>query len=160
MYDEMKDNLLKEIEKLHQRNKLSESVDQDYFEPGMMEYLEQAEGLYNPVNGELLIRFESKGTRYDGRTEQIERVKVGDPIRVLRDKGNPFNANNFVLHTKKDRDVGNMPAGLCNVFAPLYDSGVLIFESATVSFVEPISKRSRYAKQAVLFVELKAKLSI
>ena len=47
-----------------------------------------------------------------------------------------------------------------NAIAPLYDAGVLCFEQATVSFVEPISKRSRHAKQAVLFVELKAKLNL
>lgn len=46
-----------------------------------------------------------------------------------------------------------MPAELCNVIAPLYDNGELLIESAFVSFVDPISKRSRHAKQAVLFVE-------
>ena len=47
-----------------------------------------------------------------------------------------------------------MPAELCNVIAPLYDEGSLIFRQASVSYVEPLSKRSRYAKQAVLFVKL------
>ena len=46
-----------------------------------------------------------------------------------------------------------MPAELCNVIAPLFDSGELEIESARVSFVDPISKRSRHAKQAMLFVE-------
>jgi len=45
---------------------------------------------------------------------------------------------------------------LCNAVAPLYDSGRLVFDEAHVSYVEPISKRSRLAKQAMLFVELKA----
>lgn len=49
-----------------------------------------------------------------------------------------------------------MPAELCNVLAPLYDEGNLIVEAAHVSFVEPISKRSRYARQAMLFVEMRA----
>lgn len=65
MYDERKENLLKELEKLHKRNGLSKSVGPAYFEPGMMEYLEQSEGLYDALTGEVLIRFESKGTRYD-----------------------------------------------------------------------------------------------
>ena len=86
-------------------------------------------------------------------------MKVGDPIFVVRDQENLFNANNFVLHTKRGQDVGNMPAELCNAIAPLFDAGELVFEEAFVSFVEPISKRSRHAKQAMLFVELKAKLS-
>lgn len=46
--------------------------------------------LYNSfldaLTGEVLIRFESKGTRYDGRTEQIEKVKVGNRIMVIREK--------------------------------------------------------------------------
>lgn len=158
MYTEMKENLLREIEKLRKRKELSETVGPDYFEPGMMEYLDKSEGLYDSSNGEILIRFESKGTRYDGRTEQIEKVNVGDQILVVRDEANQFNSNNFVLHTRRGQDVGNMPAELCNVIAPLFDAGVLTFESAAASFVEPISKRSRHAKQAMLFVEIKAKL--
>lgn len=158
MYEEMKENLLKEITKLHKRNELSKAVGPDYYEPGMMEYLDQSEGLYNDSTGEILIRFESKGTRYEGRSEQIERINKGDQIVIVRDEGNPYNSNNFLLHTSRGQDVGNMPAELCNVIAPLYDCGKLSFEDASVSFVEPISKRSRHAKQAMLFVELKAKL--
>ena len=47
---------------------------------------------------------------------------------------------------------------MCNAIAPLYDAGNLTFERAAVSYVEPISKRSRYARQGVLFVELKCTL--
>ena len=35
-------------------------------------------------------------------------------------------------------------------------SNTVVFDEAHVSYVEPISKRSRLAKQAMLFVELKA----
>ena len=52
-----------------------------------------------------------------------------------------------------------MPAELCNAIAPLYDNGNLHFLGASVSYVEPISKRSRHAKQAMLFVELRMKLN-
>lgn len=149
-----KQSFLKEIEKLHNRNVLSQEIGEDYFEPGMMEFLEQSDGIYEEATGRVTIRFEAKGTRYDGRTEQIEKVKRGDEIQVLREESNPFNSNNYMLLTKKGKNVGNMPAELCNVIAPLHDCGNLIFEHAEVSFVEPISKRSRYAKQAILFVEL------
>ena len=84
----------------------------------------------------------------------IERLRVDDPITLQRDPQNPYNPNNFVLRTTRGEDVGNMPAELCNVVAPLYDAGSLRFEHAAVSFVEPLSKRSRHARQAVLFVEL------
>ncbi len=158
MGQEWKENLLQAIEKLHKRNELSKSVGKDYFEPGMMEYLEESEGIYKEETGEILLRFEAKGTRYDGRTERIEKVKLEDPIVIMREKENPFNSNNFKLLTQKGRDVGNMPAELCNAIAPLYDCGVLEFMESKVSFVEPISKRSRHAKQAMLFVELRARL--
>lgn len=158
--ENMKENLLKELEKLHKRNELSLTVTPSYYEPGMMEYLDKSEGLYDESTGKIVMRFESKGTRYNGRTEQIEKVNIGDFIQVVREKENPFNSNNFVLMTERGQDVGNMPAELCNAIAPLYDKGDLIFDSATVSYVEPISKRSRHAKQAMLFVELVCRLTI
>lgn len=156
--EKLKENLLKEIGKLHHRYELSKTVTPDYFEPGMMEYLDKSEGVFDEATGEILLRFEAKGTRYDGRTEHIEKLKIGDTVKVERDKGNNYNPNNFMLLTVKSNNVGNMPAELCNAIAPLYDNGCLTFESSVVSYVEPISKRSRYAKQAVLFVELKCKL--
>lgn len=156
MTKEQKDGLLLEVEKLHKRHVLAENVGLDYYEPGMMEYLAQSDGSFNEATGEMVMYFESKGTRYEGRTEQIEKVKCGDEVCVIRDEKNPFNRNNFLLLTRKGRDIGCMPAELCNALAPLYDEGNLIVETASVSFVEPISKRSRYAKQAVLFVELRA----
>lgn len=155
---EQKENLLSEVDKLHQRHELAQSVSEDYFEPGLMEYLDQSEGVFDEACGEILIRFEVKGTRYEGRTEQIEKVTAGDAIQVIRDRENPFNPNNFTLLTAKGKNVGNMPAELCNAIAPLHDNGNLHFLGASVSYVEPISKRSRHAKQAVLFVELRMKL--
>lgn len=155
---EMKENLLEVLAKLHARYELAKNIGPSYFEPGMMEYLDKSEGLYDSLSGNILLRFESRGTRYDGRTEQIEKVKFGDLIQVVREKENSFNTNNFMLLTRKGQNVGNMPAELCNVIAPLFDEGCLVFEKASVSFVEPISTRSRHAKQAILFVELRAKL--
>ena len=157
-YREQKDALLQEVDKLRQRHQLSKTVEPDYYEPGQMEYLEQSNGFYDANSGRIMLRFEAKGTRYEGRTEQIERVKLGDSIRVEREDTNLYNHNNFSLLTGKGRNVGNMPAELCNVIAPLFDEGKLQFQQARVSYVEPISKRSRHAKQAILFVEVNAVL--
>ncbi len=150
--------LLDVIDALHHRHVLSKTVTPDYFEPGMMEYLEESDGIYDPETGKLLLRFEAKGTRYEGRTETIEKMKVGDRITILRDASNAYNSNNFTMINAKGYNVGNMPADICNALAPLYDAGVLILMDACVSFVEPITKRNRHAKQAVLFVELRGKL--
>lgn len=158
MTKELKEALLKEVEKLHARFELSKTVGPDYYNPGMMEYLDQAEGMFDPETGNILIRFESRGTRYDGRSEMIERVNAGDEIYIVREKTNPFNPNNFILFAGADMNVGNMPAELCNVIAPLYDVEELNILSAKVSYTEHLSKRSRYAKQAVLFVEARMQL--
>lgn len=158
-FQEYKEALLAETEKLHERYELSKTMTPDFFEPGMMEYPEQSEGIWDEDSGELLLRFESKGTRYDGRTELIEGIKVGEEIQIIRDPDNEFNSNNFRLFTKDGKDVGNMPAVLCNVIAPLFDEDGFVVEYAEVSFVDPISKRSRHAKQAVLFVEMRGRLA-
>lgn len=155
---EEKAAFLIELEKLHKRHELSFIVGPDYFEPGMMEYLDQSDGIYTPETQKFSIRFEVKGTRYDGRTEQIEKVKVDDSIQIQRDKANIYNSNNFRVFTQKGRDIGNMPADLCNALAPLYDRNKVKVSSARVSYVEPLSARSRHAKQAVLFIELKGKI--
>lgn len=157
-YEEQKQAFLTEVAKLHERHELSKTVTDDYYEPGMMEFLEQAEGIYNEEDGSVLLQFEAAGTRYEGRTERIETVHVGDTLHILRDKENTYNSNNFSIITDDDRNVGNMPAELCNVIAPLYDSGYLVLEHAEVSYTEPISIRSRYAKKAVLFVRLVGKI--
>ena len=152
--NERMDLLLAELEKLHARLELSKTIQPDYFEPGMMEHLDQYEGRYDASTGEILLRFGVKGTRYEGRTEAIEAVKLGDSILVVRQTDNPHNPNNFTLVADRGQNVGNMPADLCDALAPLVDAGVLAVESACISYVEPLSRRSRYAKQAVLFVEL------
>ena len=75
--------LLHEVQKLHHRHELAGTVGPDYYEPGMMEYLAQSDGSYDPETGHLMMQFEAKGTRYEGRTEQIEKVRVGDAISVM-----------------------------------------------------------------------------
>ena len=60
--------LLQETAKLHDRLELSRTVGADWYEPGMMEYLDKSEGIWNELSRSLLLRFEARGTRYDGRT--------------------------------------------------------------------------------------------
>ena len=153
--DERIESLLEEVHTLHARKELSQTVGADYFEPGMMEYMDQSEGLFNSETGEFLLRFDVKGTRYEGRTEQIEKVQLLDEVLVRRDEKNSYNANNFELLTTTGKSLGYIPSELCGVIAPLYDRDELRLINAHVSYVEPISKRSRHAKQAILFVELK-----
>ena len=86
-YREQKERVLREAGKLHDRFVLSRNVGPEYFEPGMMEYLDKSEGIYDEATNTMLLRFEAKGTRYDGRTEEIENVRTGDKLTVIRDAG-------------------------------------------------------------------------
>ena len=151
--------LLAEIEKLHKRKVLSANLPEDYFEPGEMEYLDQYEGTFDETERKGILCFEVKGTQYEGRTEELERIKAGETVIVLRDAENQYNSSNFRILSEKSRDLGNMPADLCNAIAPLYDDGRLAILSSEASFVEPISARSRYARKAVLFVKMRFALT-
>ena len=155
---EQQERLRTEMQKLRERYELSRTVGPDYFEPGMMEYLDQSYGSFEESTGKMLLRFEVRGTRYEGRTERIERVQTGDTLRILRDPDNRYNPNNFMIYSSQGHDLGNMPATLCDALAPLYDAGVVVLQYARVSYVEPISRRSRHAKQAILFAELMLQL--
>ena len=157
-YEKQIQQLLFEVQKLHDIHEVSKNRDPAFFEPNMLEYPEEYDGYYNEINGDIILHFDSRGTRYDGRTEQIESMIQGDFIQVVRDKDNPFNPNNFSLLTRRGKDIGNMPSELCNAIAPLYDDGLLIIDKAIASSVKPISKRNRHAKQAMLFVEMHAVL--
>lgn len=158
MQQEELNALLTEIKKLHKRQELSKTVGPEYFEPGMMENLEQFDGEYTPETSTFAFRFEVQGTRYEGRTEQIEKVKLHDNVQIVRDEENGYNSNNFRILTTKGKDIGNMPADLCNALAPLYDEGCVEILKAQVSYIEPLSIRSRHAKKAVLFIQVAGKI--
>lgn len=112
------------------------------------------EGYYDETLNELVIIFETKGTLYNGRTKNIEEVKIGDPIQIIRDPQNKHNSNNFYLVTKNNKDVGNMPAEICDSLAPLYDNSEIIFTNAIASRVIPLSQRGPKDRKGILFVEL------
>ena len=72
------------------------------------------------------------------------------------DKQNNYSgSNNFTILNQYGENIGNMPAEICNALAPVYDAGKIEIAESKVSFVEHITERSRYAKQAILFIELK-----
>lgn len=150
--------LLAELQKLHHKKLQADQLPPDYFEPDMEEFPGQYEGLYEADTGEILLRFCAKGTRYEGRSEWIEKLNQGDTLQLLRDRENSFNPNNFAILTARGRNIGNMPAELCHAIAPLYDNQELLLRDVKASFVVPISRRSRYARQAIVFVELRGQL--
>lgn len=152
-----KKDLLEFVSFLNQKFELSKTVEPDYFEPGMMENLDQYKGEYDECNNMITLRVDAKGLRYDNRTQNLERLFVGEPVDIVRESGNLYNSNNFMIKNK-NYSLGNLPAELCNALEPLYDSGYATVLSAEVSYIEKLRDRSRYAKQGVLFIEMCIKL--
>lgn len=153
-----KHDLLEFVNGLNHKYELSKTAGEDYYEPGMMENLEQYRGEYVEQVNMIFLRVESKGLRYDNQTQNLERIAVGDEVRIVRDIDNPYNSNNFAIKSNKNEALGNLPAELCNALAPLYDAGYATILTATVSYIERLKDRSRYAKQGVMFVELNIKM--
>lgn len=145
---------------LEHKHNLSETVGADYYEPGMMENLAQYLGQFNAETGRGKLRVDVKGLRYENRSQRLERVSVGDSVTIARDQDNPYNPNNFEILGPWGDSLGNLPAGLCNAMAPIYDSEILQVRAARVSYMERLRERSRYAKQGVLFIEIVFELHV
>ena len=157
-FDERKAALLEEAAKLQEKKELAAVVGPDWYEPGRMENLDQYAGEYDEPRHMLTLRTESKGLRYDERTPRLDYLAVGDPVQLVREPDNPFNTNNVRILSERGEDLGNLSASLCNAVAPLWDAGCLEIRDARVSYIERIRDRSRYARQGVLFVELRMEL--
>lgn len=152
-----KKEFLAYIAGLNYKYELSKTITDDYYDPGMMENLEQYKGIYNEKDNVIVLRVEAKGLRYENRTQNLEKLTVGEDIQIVREESNPYNQNNFCIRNKND-SLGCLPAELCNTFAPLYDNGYAVIQESKVSYIEKIKERSRYAKQGVLFIEITVKL--
>lgn len=152
-----KEELIAEINKFQEKYELSKTVGEDYYEPGMMEFLDKYLGQYNEATNTAIIRTEIKGLRYENRTLRLDFLNVGDSVSIVREERNTFNSNNFMVQNERSESLGNLPAELCNAIAPLYDMGYVILGKAKVSYIEKIKERSRYAKQGILFIELQLK---
>ena len=149
-----KEDLLKAVSRLQEKKDLSYSVGPDYYDPGKMENLEQYLGKYDEGSNTVIMRTEAKGLRYEDRTPRLDYLSIGDPIQLVREPANPFNENNIMILTESGENLGNLSAELCNVIAPLLDAGYAVLRRCTVSYIERIKERSRYARQGVLFVEM------
>lgn len=153
----LKKEMLELVKSLNSKYELSKTVDENYYEPGMMENLEQYKGEYHPETNIIVLRTEVKGLRYDNRTTNLKKLSIGDAVQISRDKENLFNTNNFTVHKESD-SLGNLPAELCNALAPLFDAGYAIILNSEASYIEQLHERSRYAKQGVLFLEITIKI--
>lgn len=153
-----KTKLLDLVKQLNSKYELSKTVTEDFFEPGMMENLEQYKGEYDEISNIIILRIDAKGLGYENRTINLEKISVGNAVKLIREQNNSFNSNNFMINSLNNESLGNLPAELCNVLAPLYDLGYASIISSTVSYLEKIRERSRYARQGVMFLEIQIRL--
>lgn len=150
--------LLAYAEELHEKHLLSETIGPFDYDPGKTEYLAQYDGSFDPQTGLLSLSTEIKGLRYENRSRHLETVSVGDAVELRRDMQNLYNSNNFELFTPDGKTLGSLPAELCNLLAPLYDTGTALIQDVSTSYIEQLMQRSRYAKQGVLFVKILIRL--
>ncbi len=150
--------LLLEVEKINQRYELSKTITDSYYEPGLMENLDQYHGEYDFEGKTIHISTMVKGLRFDERTLRLDALSLGDSLCIVREKSNQFNSNNFAVTNIRGESLGSLPKELCNALAPLYDLGYAIIENAKVSYLEKLDERSRYACQGVLFLRFTVRL--
>ena len=154
---EQKTAFLDRIREYNHKYELSQTVGPDYYEPGMMENLGQYFGSSDD-QGNYTVRVDIRGLRYENRSARLKKCNVGDELKIIRDPQNSYNANNFNVALSDGFIMGTLPADLCNAIAPLYDLGYMVIEKASISYIEQLSERSRYAKQGVMFVEMRVHL--
>lgn len=111
-------------------------------------------GSYNPSKNELILSIEVVGTAYEGRTDRIENVSINDEIILLREKDNKYNTKNIAVLNKNKESLGNLSENDCEYISPLIDSNILEIKKSKVSYVEPLSKRSKNCKKALLYIEI------
>ncbi|MBQ3985981.1 MAG: hypothetical protein II635_03360 [Oscillospiraceae bacterium] len=95
---------------------------------------------------------EVSGTQYEGRSERIENVKVGDSLTLVREPDNPIDENAIDVRNSSG-SLGHIPANIAEYISPQIDSGKIRC-SATVSDVVPLSKRGSRARKAILKVKI------
>lgn len=95
---------------------------------------------------------EVSGTQYEGRSDRIEKVQVGDKLELVREPNNPYDKNAIGVQNA-DGSLGHLPWYIVEKLSPLMDAGKVTC-TASVSEVLPLSKRSRKAKKAILKVRL------
>ena len=113
---------------------------------------------YDQATGILMFETEVTGTAYEGRSERIESIKEGKNVKLKRDPDNLYDKNALGVYNIKGESLGNMPVDIAAILSPLIDGKLVKIESAKASYVEPLSKRGKRARKAILHVEVHIKL--
>lgn len=97
-------------------------------------------------------KFEVQGTQYEGRNDRIEKIKVGDKLKLFREPDNDHDLNAIELKNRSG-SIGHLPWNAANLLSPAIDAGLIKAEAEVVE-VTPLSQRSNKAKKALLYVKI------
>lgn len=103
-------------------------------------------------------KYEVQGTQYEGRTDRIEKLKVGDKLKLIRELDNEHDHNAIEI-TNRSGSIGHLPWDAANILSPVIDSGLFTAEAEVID-VTPLSKRSSRAKKALLYVKINTKKNV
>lgn len=106
------------------------------------------------------ICVEVRGTQFEGRSERIECIVEGDIVNLVREPFNKYNSNNLAVRNNDKKSLGNLPAELADILSPLIARGNAKIVRTQVAHVEPLSKRSKRAKKAILYVSILVSLGM
>lgn len=91
-------------------------------------------------------------TRFQGRTERIEYVNVGDPVRLEHD-GSDKSYQNKVEVFSENGSLGYLEETAADIMAPILDAGEKQY-TAVVRNVLPVSKRSQRCNSAIISIHI------
>ena len=91
-------------------------------------------------------------TRFQGRTERIENVKVGDAVHLEHD-GSEKSYQNKVEVFSAEGSLGYLEETAADIMAPILDAGRKQC-TAVVRNVLPVSKRSQRCKSAIISIHI------
>lgn len=96
--------------------------------------------------------FELVGTEFEGRNERIEKVNVGDKVKLIREPLNQYDKNAIDVRNEEG-SLGHIPAYISKKLARLIDNNQLA-KTAVIESVTPLSKRSKNCKKALISITL------
>lgn len=108
---------------------------------------------YTPPNLGLPEEIALTGTQYNGRTDRIEKINIGDSVVLVREPNSEWGENTIDVRTP-DGSIGYLDQDACDKLAPLLDAGRINY-TAAVARVVALSKRSRHCKTAIVTVCVK-----
>lgn len=154
---DLKKELLSLVEMLQSQHELATMYPEGTLAPGVGDVNTYAS--YDEAKKTVVLSTEVQGTAYEGRSDRIENILKDDVVKVERNPSKEYDLNALEVKNSRGESLGNLGSDVAAVLSPLIDREIATIENAKVSYVEPLSKRSKKAKKAILYIELTVRMS-